>query len=189
MGDNRSAILSSALHLFSQRGYEGSGVQEIVEAAGITKPTLYHYFGSKRGVLEALLESQLKGFVEDVQIAALYTGDLPLTLERVAQVYFRFARQKPEFTRLQLALWFTPADSEASQVSEPWQVKQYLILETLFVQAGKQHGNMRGRQRAYATTFLGMLNTYTGMALRGHCQLDEQLVYQAVHQFMHGILS
>ena len=29
--------------------------EEIVDAAGVTKPTLYHYFGSKRGLLAALL--------------------------------------------------------------------------------------------------------------------------------------
>ena len=53
--DNRSKILSCALKLFSARGYDAVGVQEIVDAAGITKPTLYHYFGSKRGLLETLL--------------------------------------------------------------------------------------------------------------------------------------
>ena len=48
---------------------------------------------------------------------------------------------------------------------------------------------MRGRQRAYAATFLGMLNTYAAMALNGYAQLDTALVEQAVHQFQHGIYS
>ena len=30
------------------KGYDAVGVQEIVDTAGITKPTLYYYFGSKR---------------------------------------------------------------------------------------------------------------------------------------------
>ncbi len=54
--DNRSTLLKCALDLFAARGYDGVGVQEIVEAAGVTKPTLYHYFGSKQGLLQALLE-------------------------------------------------------------------------------------------------------------------------------------
>jgi TetR/AcrR family transcriptional regulator len=66
---------------------------------------------------------------------------------------------------------------------------QYQILERLFVQAADHHGNMKGRQRAYAVTFLGMLNTYIGMAFNGHAQLDDTLRRQAVHQFMHGIFS
>ena len=52
--DNRSAILSNALRLFAARGYDAVGIQEIVDEAGITKPTLYHYFGSKQGLLESL---------------------------------------------------------------------------------------------------------------------------------------
>ncbi len=48
---------------------------------------------------------------------------------------------------------------------------------------------MRGRQKAYAATFLGMINTYVGLALNGYATLDDQLVYRATHQFMHGIFS
>jgi TetR/AcrR family transcriptional regulator len=58
--DNRSALLTHALQLFAARGYDAVGVQEIVEAAGITKPTLYHYFGSKRGLLDTLLAKEVR---------------------------------------------------------------------------------------------------------------------------------
>ena len=39
---------------------DATAVREICEAAGITKPTLYHFYGSKEGVLQALVTS---GFV------------------------------------------------------------------------------------------------------------------------------
>jgi hypothetical protein len=48
---------------------------------------------------------------------------------------------------------------------------------------------MKGRQRAYAASFLGMLNTYVMLALNGYTELDDNLVYSTVHQFMHGIFS
>ena len=56
--DNREKILQCAEELFYSRGYDAAGVQEIVEMAGVTKPTLYYYFGSKRGLLEAILEAK-----------------------------------------------------------------------------------------------------------------------------------
>ena len=40
--DNRMNILEKALHLFYEKGYDAIGVQEIADAAGVTKPTLYH---------------------------------------------------------------------------------------------------------------------------------------------------
>ena len=55
--DNRAEILNAALDLFHARGYDAVGVQEIVERAGVTKPTLYYYFGSKLGLLKSLLET------------------------------------------------------------------------------------------------------------------------------------
>jgi len=187
--DTRAALLNCALQLFAARGYDAVGVQEIVDAAGITKPTLYHYFGSKRGLLEAVLTPPFTQFNQQVQAAAVYSGDLPLTLKRVAEAVFTFARENPGFYRLQLALWFAPRDSEGYQVVTSLNRQAHDILESLFAQAAQQHGNMRGRQRAYAATFLGMLNTYAAMALNGYTQLDAALVEQAVHQFQHGIYS
>ena len=61
--DNKELIKKSALDLFYARGYDAVGVQEIVNTAGITKPTLYYYFGSKRGLLENLLQSGYQQFL------------------------------------------------------------------------------------------------------------------------------
>ena len=36
------------------RGYDATPVRAIVEAAGVTKPTLYYHFGSKEGLAQAL---------------------------------------------------------------------------------------------------------------------------------------
>ena len=44
-------ILEAAVELFYQRGFEATGVQEIVNQAGCTKGALYHYFRSKNDIL------------------------------------------------------------------------------------------------------------------------------------------
>jgi len=40
--DPRRRLLNNALKLFAARGWDAVGVQEIVDASGVTKPTLYH---------------------------------------------------------------------------------------------------------------------------------------------------
>ncbi|MCB5701286.1 TetR/AcrR family transcriptional regulator, partial [Bacteroides fragilis] len=50
--DNRQLIMNSALTLFYESGYDAVGVQQIVDSAGVSKPTMYYYFGSKQGLLE-----------------------------------------------------------------------------------------------------------------------------------------
>jgi len=187
--DNRARIQSCALQLFAARGYDAVGVQEIADAAGITKPTLYHYFGSKRGLLNELLSTYFGRLHQEVEPAAEYHGDLPLTLNRLAAVYFGYAQEYPVYYRFQLALWFAPPDSDAFRAVAALNETQQELLEDLFLRATADHGNMRGRHRGYAATFLGMVNTYVALALNGYAELDDDLVYRAVHQFMHGIFS
>jgi TetR/AcrR family transcriptional regulator len=126
---------------------------------------------------------------EQVQRACQYQGDLPLTLERITRTYFDFARAEPVFYRLQLSMQFAPPDSEPAQVVTPFILEQHALLEELFVRATRDHGNMLGRQRAYAATLIGMINTYIGIYLAGHGELEDPVVYHAVHQYMHGIFS
>ncbi|HEV2148576.1 MAG TPA: TetR/AcrR family transcriptional regulator [Longimicrobiaceae bacterium] len=187
--NNRTALLESALRLFAERGYDAVGVQEVCDAAGVTKPTLYHYFGSKRGLLETLVRERYAPFVERLAQLAGYTGDLPATLQRVVGGWFRFAGSEPRLSRLMLALWFASPASEAVQVVAPAQAEQRRILEELFARAAQDHGNMRGREQAYALTLLGMVHTYVGLALNGGPAPDDELVRRAVHQFSHGIYS
>jgi TetR/AcrR family transcriptional regulator len=187
--DNRSKILACALELFASYGYDAVGVQRIVEAAQVTKPTLYHYFGSKRGLLEALLETYYGRLRQAVKEAADYDGDLPLTLNQVAMAYFEFAEQNPIFYRMQLTMWFAPTHNEAFGAVASLNEKQQNLLETLFIQAAEQHGNLEGRHRRYAATFLGMINTHIALSLNGYLELEQTLGYRAVHQFVHGIFA
>jgi AcrR family transcriptional regulator len=51
----RERLLCAALDIFNERGYNATSVREIVEAAGVTKPSLYYYFGSKEGIYTELM--------------------------------------------------------------------------------------------------------------------------------------
>jgi AcrR family transcriptional regulator len=177
------------MELFASRGYDGVGVQEIVEAAGVTKPTLYHHFGSKQGLLEALLSSRFEPLAAAVEKAAEYHGDLPRTLRALAGAWLGFARENPVYYRLHLSLFFAPADGEAFRAAAGLNERLFTLLEDLFASAARQHGNMKGRQRMYAATFLGFVNNCAGLALNGYLQPDPHLVDRMVHQFEHGIYS
>ena len=189
MKSNRDKILDNALTLFASRGYDGVGVQEVADAAGVQKPTLYHYFGNKNGLLQTLLTENFAEFFQTLDTAAKYNGDVLTTLQAVVNAYFSFAQSHPKFYRMQLSMWFAPHDSESFQLLTEFGERQQQLLETLFTDAAKDHGNMKGRHRTYAATFLGMINTYIGLSLNGSVQLDDKLKGQLLHQYMHGIFS
>jgi AcrR family transcriptional regulator len=49
-------IVELAEELFSERGYQGSSMDELARRAGVTKPVVYELFGSKDGLFRACLE-------------------------------------------------------------------------------------------------------------------------------------
>ncbi|MGM1061812.1 TetR/AcrR family transcriptional regulator [Saccharothrix sp. Mg75] len=50
-------IVAAAVRLFAAKGFDATTVQEVVEAASVTKGALYHYFGSKDDLLLAIYRS------------------------------------------------------------------------------------------------------------------------------------
>ena len=54
--DKRDLILAKGAAVMTRRGYHGTGVQEIVQAAGIPKGSFYHYFASKEDFAAEILE-------------------------------------------------------------------------------------------------------------------------------------
>jgi AcrR family transcriptional regulator len=187
--ENRESLIDSALTLFSSRGYDAVGIQEIVDTVGVTKPTLYHYFSNKHGLLDAVLAYHFEILLDAVRTAAFYQRDLPNSLNTIARVYFQAAIANPRFFRLQLTLQYAPPESEPNLAVSPFRREQQEILQSLFIQAVQDHGNMRGRHAMYAATFLGMIHTYIGEYLNGATTLEDPLTFKAVHQFMHGIYS
>lgn len=53
--DREEQILDVASQVFGSRGFAATGIHEIAEQAGISKPLIYTYFGSKEGLFEACL--------------------------------------------------------------------------------------------------------------------------------------
>jgi AcrR family transcriptional regulator len=74
----RDAILSSALMAFSRSGYEGVGVREIAEAAGVTAVLVNRYFGSKEELFSAAVEVAFSD-------SSLFEGEPTLLAERLTE--------------------------------------------------------------------------------------------------------
>ena len=68
--DQREMILHHAAELFARRGYPATSMNEVAEACGLSKPTLYHYFRDKYNLLVHIADghvSRLQALVVEVE--------------------------------------------------------------------------------------------------------------------------
>lgn len=192
--DNREKILTSALDLFYARGYDAVGIQQIVDAAGLTKPTMYYYFGSKRGLLDALLGEQYEKLERYIDQAAVYKGGFPETLCLVAEAFFRFVSENRKIYSFMLSLFYTGQENEGHKAVEPLISRYYRRITGLFEAAAAELGNMNGRQKQFALGFQGLLDM-TFLSISSQTPEQEALVLDTaqirgiVKQFMYGIYS
>lgn len=192
--DNREKILSCAMELFYERGYDAVGVQEIVEKAGVTKPTLYHYFGSKRGLLESMLNEHFVVMEEKLKAAAEHNASIPEVLYKIARAFFDGATGDPCFFLLMLSLFYSGRKSEGFQVVYPLIERYYRLYVSVFENGSNELGNMHGRQEQFAVGFSGILNHHLMMAARdmddlSRLEISDQQTAAIVQQFMYGIYS
>lgn len=79
--ERRRAIIEAAMELFSERGFRGTGVAAVAERAGISASGVLHHFGTKEGLLQAVVEERdaragepLVGFWRERSLDAIRRG-------------------------------------------------------------------------------------------------------------------
>ncbi len=194
--NNKENILHCALALFSEKGYDAVSVNEIVEMAEITKPTLYYFFKSKEGLFRDLLQSNYLKLQAALASVCSYTPnpnqyhqDVLPVLQNVAKAYFDFAQKNSQFYLMSLSLLFAPPTSQPALWAEEYHKEQYRLLENLFRQFAQVHPCLQNRELAAASRFLAMINAQIGFWYRGYATIDAADVDSIVTMFMHGIFS
>src|SRR3954470_22878531 len=88
--DAQGRLMSAAIELFDERGYEETTVAEIAERAGLTKRTFFRYFADKREVLFSgaeQLEERFVGAVAAAHASASGLGAVAAGLDAVAGMF------------------------------------------------------------------------------------------------------
>lgn len=79
----RNRILKMSRRLFTARGYENTSIEDVAEAAEISKATLYNYFSSKEHLLQGIADAALE---EIRQLVREDLRDEPDSMEKLRQV-------------------------------------------------------------------------------------------------------
>jgi AcrR family transcriptional regulator len=92
--EREQQIVAVAVEEFASRGYSGASVAAVAARAGISKPLIYQYFGSKDGLFLACLHSVANPLLERLEIAWEHEDDS--VLSRVATLGAIFESLAPQ---------------------------------------------------------------------------------------------
>jgi TetR/AcrR family transcriptional repressor of nem operon len=71
----RDEMLDQAMQVFWDKGYEAASVQDLVDATGVNRGSIYHAFGNKAGLFDAVLERYLSASTVSRVVADAETAD------------------------------------------------------------------------------------------------------------------
>ena len=116
---SRELVLDAAERVMAEHGYDGASVARVVEEAGIPISSVYHYFGSKDGVLLAVMERGSERFFEALpdrpkELVGTPVEHLRLVVSTTAAVL----SEHPDFLRLLVVIAAQPPQAGDGQVRE-----------------------------------------------------------------------
>jgi len=135
----RERLLGAALTLFNDKGYAAASVREIVEAAGVTKPVLYYYFGNKEGLYLELMRNSYGTFEELAAQTVAAGGSAKERIVRFCSVLFDASLERLPEVRLIYAVYFGPPQGTPQFDLEAYFVRMMELVHRL-VREGSAKG-------------------------------------------------
>lgn len=190
--ENKTLILNKAVSLFSVKGFDGVGVQEICTESNITKPTLYYYFSSKAGLLSAIIETYGNEYLERIGKAAQYRRDFIGSLTDLLLCVAEFALKGAEYTeffRLHCALSTASELSEGGKIYRPFAERVEKVFAAFFKESANEIGNMRGKEELFARIFQGTCRSVALEVCQHVGEGQSELIHSVVHAFAYGVVN
>ncbi len=187
----KAEIEKQAVRLIATKGYANTTVREIVEAAGVSKPTLYYYFRNKADLYEKVFKQHMDHFLGQMEIISTLDASMIERLENVAELHFSTLRGDPLLARF----FFRAIFGGSSQMPEfdfnPIIEREDFYIESILSDGVRRSEFPREAAGSFAVTqFKGAIHIYvTRLAICMEAEMPDDLAQQIVSFFLHGILG
>jgi AcrR family transcriptional regulator len=131
---SREAVLEAAERLMAEHGYEAATVAALVDEAGVPASSIYHYFGSKEGVLLAVMERGAERFFEFLPVPQRRVGSQTAHLGAIIQAVAASLQRSPDFLRILVVMATQPVNAAGGEVHRVVHRVREMALERLRVQ-------------------------------------------------------
>ena len=182
--------MGAALGLFTQRGYAATTVRELVAEAGVTKPVLYYYFGSKEGLFLELMRTHFARLEAVVDRHRQGEGSVRARLTAMLDSAFAYVQQDRDFVRLMHAVYFGPPD-EAPWFDFDAYHQRYHDLIARLVEEGIERGEFRRENAAdMAWIVLGTISIAVEDQIANHAsRIDKETLGRLLNLVFDGLTA
>ena len=113
---SRELVLDAAERVMAEHGYEAATINRVVEEAGIPMSSVYHYYGSKDGILLAVMERGAERFFADLPDWDRRVGRSGTHLAAVISTVASTLQHHPNFLRLLIVFSAQPPAVAAGEI-------------------------------------------------------------------------
>lgn len=180
-------LLESALTLFSEKGYEGTSIREIIEGAGVTRPVLYYYFENKEDLFTRLVEEKFSELVGQIERAKYDHDSCRDRLKSIIRTAFQLAEDNPEAVRLILQVFFSPPQQGPSLDRQALARKRFKHIEDIMQEGIENNEVSGGDAQSLGLVFLGIMDMHVmAKTNRPETRLTDELADGLVDLFFSG---
>ena len=158
--DTRADILSAARKMFALRGFSGTSVREVAEAARVNKAMIYYYFQDKVDLYRAVLSDSFDA-MQDVWKDAVFQGNAParIKIQKYIEGFIRFQHRNEDLRKI-LAMEFSTTGAKSDNMK--WIAKNYFAKNhaslVKILEAGMQSGELKKMNPLMAVvSLIGMI--------------------------------
>jgi AcrR family transcriptional regulator len=141
--ERKAQILRCATKVFARSNYRVAGIAEIAKEAGISEPTVYKYFPSKKQLFLEILKKVGDVTLRQWQDLADVEADATVALKKIAKTQFEATISRPEFLKVQFQALSETDDEEIRQLLRD-NFASYVAFLTEVVRKGQRQGRLDG---------------------------------------------
>lgn len=157
--ETKDGILRAARHLFEEKGFENTSVDEIAEKADVAKGTFFNHFTNKEALLAGIAGEE----VEDILLfAAEELQEIPNSLLKIRRIMNRLLEDALPYLRLTGRILFSSIINTGDTPS-PF-IKINILLEELVIE-GQRKSEITGKFSS-GEIVTAILGSYYGVLLR-----------------------
>lgn len=158
--DTRADILAAARRVFALRGFSGTSVREVAEAARVNKAMIYYYFEDKVDLYRAVLSDSFEA-MQEIWKNEIFRGNASarLKIQKYIEGFIRFQHKNEDLRKI-LAMEFSTTGAKSDNLK--WIAKNYFAKNhaslVKILEAGMRSGELKKMNPLMAVvSLIGMI--------------------------------